>query len=65
MSQSPGLAILTRMGEIENRPPDTQLMRISDDDRQKVGVARLNLAAELEKYGRDARSGVGISRTLA
>jgi len=38
---------------------------LTDEDRQKVGVARLNLAAELEKYGRDARSGVGISRTLA
>jgi catechol-2,3-dioxygenase len=38
---------------------------LTDEDRQKGGVARLNLAAELEKYGRDARSGVGISRTLA
>ena len=38
---------------------------LTDEDRQKVGVARLNLAAELTKYGRDARSGVGISRTLA
>jgi len=38
---------------------------LTDEDRQKVGVACLNLAAELEKYGRDARSGVGISRTLA
>jgi catechol-2,3-dioxygenase len=35
---------------------------LTDDDRNKVGVARLDLAAELAKYGRDARSGVGISR---
>ena len=38
---------------------------LTDEDRNKTGVARLNLAAEIEKYGRDARSGVGISRTLA
>jgi catechol-2,3-dioxygenase len=38
---------------------------LTDEDRNKNGVARLNLAAEIEKYGRDARSGVGISRTLA
>jgi catechol-2,3-dioxygenase len=37
---------------------------LTDDDRNKTGVARLNLAAEIEKYGRDARSGVGISRVL-
>jgi catechol-2,3-dioxygenase len=37
---------------------------LTDDDRNKTGVARLNLAAEIEKYGRDARSGVGISRAL-
>ncbi|TDW77517.1 VOC family protein [Kribbella pratensis] len=38
---------------------------LTDEDRNKTGVARLNLAAEIEKYGPDARSGVGISRTLA
>ena len=38
---------------------------LTDEDRQKAGVQRLDLAAELEKYGREARSGVGISRTLA
>ncbi|MEV4262857.1 VOC family protein [Kribbella sp. NPDC049584] len=38
---------------------------LTDEDRNKTGVARLNLAAEIEKYGRDSRSGVGISRTLA
>ncbi|MFI5694438.1 VOC family protein [Kribbella sp. NPDC051586] len=37
---------------------------LTDDDRNKTGIARLNLAAEIEKYGRDARSGVGISRVL-
>jgi catechol-2,3-dioxygenase len=37
---------------------------LTDEDRNKTGVARLNLAAEIEKYGRDARSGVGISRAL-
>jgi catechol 2,3-dioxygenase-like lactoylglutathione lyase family enzyme len=35
---------------------------LTDEDRDKTGVARLNLPAEIEKYGRDARSGVGISR---
>ena len=38
---------------------------LSDEDRQKAGVAPLDLAAELAKYGRDARSGVGISRILS
>jgi len=37
---------------------------LTDADRQKAGVGRLDLAAEIAKYGRDARSGVGISRTL-
>jgi catechol-2,3-dioxygenase len=35
---------------------------LTDDDRNKTGIARLDLAAEITKYGRDARSGVGISR---
>ncbi|NUR95720.1 MAG: VOC family protein [Kribbellaceae bacterium] len=35
---------------------------LTDEDRNKAGVSRLDLAAELAKYGRDARSGVGISR---
>jgi catechol-2,3-dioxygenase len=35
---------------------------LTDEDRAKSGVARLDLAAELAKYGREARSGVGISR---
>ncbi|MEU4192056.1 VOC family protein [Kribbella sp. NPDC026611] len=35
---------------------------LTDEDRQKTGVSRLDLAAELAKYGREARSGVGISR---
>jgi catechol-2,3-dioxygenase len=38
---------------------------LTDEDRQKTGVGRLDLAAELAKYGPDARSGVGISRILA
>jgi catechol-2,3-dioxygenase len=38
---------------------------LTDEDRQKGGVAPLDLAAELAKYGRDARSGVGISRILS
>ena len=38
---------------------------LTDEDRQKAGVAPLDLAAELAKYGRDARSGVGISRILS
>ncbi len=37
---------------------------LTDEDRQKSGVSRLDLAAEVAKYGRDARSGVGISRIL-
>ncbi|MEV6286219.1 VOC family protein [Kribbella sp. NPDC051770] len=36
---------------------------LTDADRNKAGVAPLDLAAELEKYGREAKSGVGISRT--
>jgi catechol-2,3-dioxygenase len=35
---------------------------LTDEDRNKTGIARLNLAAEIEKYGREARGGVGISR---
>src|SRR5256885_16279427 len=35
---------------------------LTDEDRDKSGVSRLDLAAELAKYGREARSGVGISR---
>jgi len=38
---------------------------LTDADRQKAGVSRLDLAAEITKYGRDARSGVGISRVLS
>ncbi|TCC48745.1 VOC family protein [Kribbella capetownensis] len=38
---------------------------LTDEDRAKAGVRRLDLAAEVDKYGRDARSGVGISRVLA
>lgn len=38
---------------------------LTDEDKQKPGIGRLDLAAELAKYGRDARSGVGISRVLA
>jgi catechol-2,3-dioxygenase len=37
---------------------------LTDEDRNKAGVGRLDLAAEVAKYGRDARSGVGISRIL-
>lgn len=33
---------------------------LTDEDRAKSG--RLDLAAEIAKYGRDARSGLGISR---
>ncbi|ADB32898.1 Glyoxalase/bleomycin resistance protein/dioxygenase [Kribbella flavida DSM 17836] len=36
--------------------------RLTDADRQKVPVGPLDLPAELAKYGRDARSGLGISR---
>src|SRR3954452_20930875 len=35
---------------------------LTDEDRDKAGVSRLDLAAELAKYGREARSGLGISR---
>jgi catechol-2,3-dioxygenase len=35
---------------------------LTDEDRNKAGVSRLDLAGELAKYGRDARSGLGISR---
>ncbi|MFF0342600.1 VOC family protein [Kribbella sp. NPDC004875] len=35
---------------------------LTDEDRDKTGIARLDLAAEITKYGREARSGVGISR---
>ncbi|HEY3561514.1 MAG TPA: VOC family protein [Kribbella sp.] len=35
---------------------------LTDEDRNKNGIARLDLPAEITKYGRDARSGVGISR---
>ncbi|WP_433004484.1 VOC family protein [Kribbella sp. CA-294648] len=35
---------------------------LTDEDRAKGGVSRLDLAAEIAKYGRDARSGLGISR---
>ncbi|NIK58863.1 VOC family protein [Kribbella shirazensis] len=35
---------------------------LTDEDRAKSGVARLDLAAEIAKYGREARSGIGISR---
>ena len=38
---------------------------LTEEDRQKTGVARLDLAGEVAKYGRDARSGLGISRPLA
>ncbi|MEV4050385.1 VOC family protein [Amycolatopsis sp. NPDC049688] len=37
---------------------------LTDEDRAKsASIGRLDLAAELAKYGPDARSGVGISRT--
>jgi catechol-2,3-dioxygenase len=35
---------------------------LTDEDRNKTGISRLNLPAEITKYGREARSGVGISR---
>lgn len=35
---------------------------LTDEDRNKTGVTRLDLAAEVAKYGREARSGLGISR---
>jgi catechol-2,3-dioxygenase len=37
---------------------------LTDEDRNKTGIGRLDLAAELARYGRDARSGIGISRPL-
>ena len=37
---------------------------LTDEDHAKSGVSRLDLAAEVAKYGREARSGVGISRPL-
>jgi catechol-2,3-dioxygenase len=37
---------------------------LTADDRDKTGIARLDLAAEIAKYGREARSGIGISRVL-
>lgn len=40
------LAILTRMGEIENRPPDPSLLRISDSDRQEVAEVLREAAGE-------------------
>lgn len=37
---------------------------LTDEDRAKgASIGRLDLAAELAKYGPDARSGVGISRS--
>ncbi|WP_405059686.1 VOC family protein [Kribbella sp. NBC_01505] len=36
--------------------------QLTPADREHAGVTRLDLDAELAKYGRDARSGVGISR---
>lgn len=36
--------------------------QLTDADREHTGVTRLDLPAELAKYGPDARSGVGISR---
>ncbi|MDX3006132.1 VOC family protein [Kribbella solani] len=38
---------------------------LTDEDRNKTGIARLDLQAEIAKYGRDTHSGVGISRTNA
>ena len=38
---------------------------LTDEDRNKSGVSRLDLAAEVAKYGRDTRSGLGISRLNA
>jgi catechol-2,3-dioxygenase len=35
---------------------------LTDDDRNKAGVSRLDLPAEVAKYGRETRSGLGISR---
>jgi catechol-2,3-dioxygenase len=36
--------------------------QLTDEDKNKAGVSRLDLAAEVAKYGREARSGLGISR---
>ncbi|MFF1819876.1 VOC family protein [Kribbella sp. NPDC058245] len=36
--------------------------QLTDADREQGGVTRLDLDAELAKYGRDTKSGVGISR---
>jgi catechol-2,3-dioxygenase len=36
--------------------------QLTDADREQGGVSRLDLDAELAKYGRDTKSGVGISR---
>ncbi|NEA30496.1 VOC family protein [Streptomyces sp. SID13031] len=35
---------------------------LTDEDRNKSGVSRLDLTTEVAKYGREARSGLGISR---
>ncbi|GAA1670222.1 VOC family protein [Kribbella sp. NPDC056951] len=35
---------------------------LTDADREQGGIRRLDLDAEVAKYGQDARSGVGISR---
>ena len=40
------IAILTAMGEIENRPPDPSMLRISDTDRQKVAEVLRDAAGE-------------------
>ncbi|GAA0581511.1 VOC family protein [Kribbella sandramycini] len=36
--------------------------QLTDADKEQAGVSRLDLDAELAKYGREAKSGVGISR---
>ncbi|TDD46198.1 VOC family protein [Kribbella antibiotica] len=36
--------------------------QLTDADREHAGVTRLDLEAELAKYGPDAKSGIGISR---
>jgi catechol-2,3-dioxygenase len=38
---------------------------LTNEDKTKSGVSRLDLAAEVAKYGRQARSGLGISRPNA
>jgi catechol-2,3-dioxygenase len=35
---------------------------LTPEDKNKAGVSRLDLTAETAKYGREARSGLGISR---